>query len=63
VTNYHTNIIQVNGQLTTIGEVVLDEELVRMTLNGFSKTWTPFIKIIVAQKTLPKFDMIWDDFI
>jgi hypothetical protein len=42
---------------------VTDEELVRMTLNGFSKPWAPFIKGIVARETLPKFDRLWDDFI
>jgi hypothetical protein len=63
VTNYLTKITQVHDQLAVVGEVVLDEELVRMALNGFSKPWAPFIKGIVAWETLPKFDRLWDDFI
>jgi hypothetical protein len=63
VTSYLTKITQVRDQLAVVGEVVTDEELVRMTLNGFSKPWAPFIKGIVARETLPKFDRLWDDFI
>jgi hypothetical protein len=63
VTNYLTKITQIRDQLATIGEVVIDEEMVRMALNGFINPWAPFIKGIVAQKTLPKFNRLWDDFI
>jgi hypothetical protein len=42
---------------------MLDEELVRMALNGFSNPWAPFIKGIVASETLPKFDRLLNDFI
>jgi hypothetical protein len=49
--------------LATVGEVMIDEEMVRTTLNGFTKPWAPFIKGIVAQETLPEFDRLWDDFI
>jgi hypothetical protein len=63
MTSYLTNITQVHDQLETIGEVVSDEELVRMDLNGFSNPWAPFIKGIVAQEKLPDFDRLWDDII
>jgi putative lipoic acid-binding regulatory protein len=39
MTSYLTKITQVCDQLEVVGEVVSDEELVRMTLNGFSKPW------------------------
>jgi hypothetical protein len=35
MTCYLTKITQVHDQLATVGEVTLDEELVRMALNGF----------------------------
>jgi hypothetical protein len=63
VTSYLTKITQIRDQLVVVGEVITDGELVRTTLNGFSKPWAPFIKGIVAQETLPKFDRIWDHFI
>ena len=37
VTSYLTKITQVHDQLADVGEVVLDKELVRTALNGFSK--------------------------
>jgi hypothetical protein len=48
VTNYLTKITQVHDQLVALGEVVIDEEMVRMTLSGFTKPWDSFIKGIVA---------------
>jgi hypothetical protein len=63
VTSYLTKITRVHDQLVVVGEVVTDEEMVGMALNGFTKPWSPFIKGIVARETLPKFDKLWDDFI
>jgi hypothetical protein len=63
VTIYLTKITQVCDQQTVVGEVVTDEVLVRMALNGFSKPWAPFIKGIEAREKLPKFDRLWDEFI
>jgi hypothetical protein len=40
-----------------------DSELVRMTLKGFMKQWTPFIKGIVACENLPDWSRLWDDFV
>ena len=37
MTNYLTKITQVRDQLVVVGEVVTNEELVRMALSGFSK--------------------------
>jgi hypothetical protein len=58
VTNCLTKITQVRDQLRAVGEVVTDEEMVKLTLNGFTKTHAPFIKGIIAEETLPKFDML-----
>jgi hypothetical protein len=52
VTNYLTKITHVRDQFALVGVVVSDEEMVRMTLNGFSKPWAPFIKGIVAREKL-----------
>ena len=58
VTNCLTKITQVCDQLGAVGEVVTDEEMVKLTLNGFTKPHAPFIKGIIAEETLPKFDML-----
>jgi len=63
VTNYLFNITQIHDQLETIWEVFKNEEMVRTNVNSFTKPWGPFIKCIVSQETLCKFDRLWDDFI
>jgi len=40
-----------------------DLELLRMELKGFRKEWTPFIKGIMTQETLPDWSRLWDEFI
>jgi hypothetical protein len=48
--------------LAVVGEFV-SNDLMKTTLNGFSKPWAPFIKRIVAWEKLPYFDRLWVDFI
>ncbi len=37
------------------------EELVNMALNGFPKSWEPFVKGICACEHLLNFESPWDD--
>ena len=41
----------------------MDEELVRIALNGFSKPWDTFVKGVVAREKLPDWQRIWDEFV
>jgi hypothetical protein len=63
VTTYLTRIRQVRDELAAIGETMDDSELVRMTLKGFTKEWTSFIKGIVAREKLLDWSRLWDDFV
>jgi hypothetical protein len=63
VTTYLTQIRQVRDELAAVGETMIDSELVRMTLKGFMKEWTSFIKGIMARENLPDWSRLWDDFI
>jgi hypothetical protein len=56
VTSYLTRITQVFDQLGAVNEIVTYVELVRVSLNGFTKPWTSFIEGIFAQEKLPYFD-------
>jgi hypothetical protein len=49
--------------LATVGEVVLEQELVRTTPNGFTKSWASFVKGIMARENLTDWERLWDDFI
>jgi hypothetical protein len=63
IASYLTRITQVRDELATVGEAVSEQELVRTTLNGFTKPWAPFVKGIVAREKLPDWERLWDDFI
>jgi hypothetical protein len=61
VTDYLMRITQIRDQLAAIGETVLEEELVNIALNGFTKSWEPFIMGIYARELLLKWERLWDD--
>ena len=63
VTSYLTRVSQIRDELTATGEVINDDELVRVSLNGFSEKWAIFVKGVVSRERLPKWDRLWDDFI
>lgn len=62
VATYLTRITQVSDELATIRETIDDHELVRTTLNGFTKSWDVSVARIVARENLPKWECMWDDF-
>ena len=48
VTAYLTRVSQVQDELAAVGETVDSAELIRVALNGFSKSWETFVWGIVA---------------
>ena len=63
VTSYLTRVSQVKDELATVGEVVDSSELIRVALNGFSKSWESFVRGIVARENMPSWERLWDDFV
>jgi hypothetical protein len=61
VTNYLMKITQIRDQLAAVPEVI-DAKLVNTALNGFSKSWEPFVTGICAREKLPYFENLWDGF-
>jgi hypothetical protein len=53
VVTYLTRLTQVRDELGVVGEAIVDNELVRTTLNGVSKQWVVFVEGIVAREKLP----------
>ena len=62
VASYLTRVAQVKDELATVGDIVLDLELVRIALKGFTKKWDVFVNCIIGRKTLPNWSRLWDDF-
>ena len=48
---YLTRLTQIRDELGVVGSKIDDEELVRITLNGFSKPWDTFVKGVVARRS------------
>ena len=63
VTSYLTRVSQVRDELAAVGAVVDSAELIRVALNGFSKSWESFVQGIVARENMPSWERLWDDFV
>ena len=63
VVPYLTRLIQIRDELGAVGSKIEDEELVWIALNGFSKPWDTFVKVVVARENLPDWKRLWDDFV
>jgi len=50
VTSYMTRLSQVKDELDTIGVTILDFDMVRIALKGFTEEYKPFIKGIIARE-------------
>jgi hypothetical protein len=44
VTSYVTKLTHVRDELAAVGDIILEEELVRIALNDFGKQWDVFVK-------------------
>ena len=53
VVPYLTRLTHFRDELVVVGSKTVDEELVRIALNGFSKPWGTFVKGVVAREKLP----------
>jgi hypothetical protein len=53
---------QVKDELAVVGEIILDSELVRIALKGFTKEWDVFVKCVVGREKLPDWSRLWDEF-
>ena len=53
MTSYLTRVSQVRDELAAVGEVVDRAALIRVALNGFSKSWESFVQGIVAKENMP----------
>ena len=48
-----TRPTQIRDELGAVGSKTENEELVRISLNGFSKPWDTFVKGVVVREKLP----------
>ena len=53
VVPYLMRLTQIRDELGAIGSKIVDQELVQIAFNGFSKPWDTFVKGVVAREKLP----------
>jgi hypothetical protein len=58
ITSFLTRFSQIRDELAAIGEIVDPSELVRTTLNGFSKTWESIVRGIMAREHMPSWERL-----
>ena len=46
-------LTQIRDELGVVGSKTVDEELVRIAFNGFSRPWDTFVKGVVSRENLP----------
>jgi hypothetical protein len=63
VTSYLSRFTQIRDEFGAVGDIVDSLELVRTTLNGFTKSWESFVHGIVAREHMSSRERLWDDFI
>ena len=63
VVPYLTRLTQIRDELGAIGSKTVDEDLVRIAFNDFSKPCDTFVKGFVAREKLPDSQRLWDDFV
>jgi hypothetical protein len=61
IVRYLTKFTQTRDELAIVGEIVDETELVRTTLNGFTKQWDVFVRGVVAREKLLDWERLWDD--
>jgi hypothetical protein len=58
VTSYLMIFSHIRDELEVVGDIVDPYELVRTTLNGFSKPWEGFVRGIVSRENTPNWERL-----
>jgi hypothetical protein len=59
MTSYFVRISQLRDQLQVIEEIISENELVNIVLNGLPKTWDAFFASMNTRKEYPTFEELW----
>ena len=61
VAPFFTKIAQVRDQLTAIGILVDDDDLVHTVFDGLLNSQETFMAVVSGRETQPNFDRLWDE--
>ena len=60
---FFTKIAQVRDQLSAIGVLVDDDDLVQIVFDGLPSSWEAFLAAVSGHETQPNFDRLWHDYL
>ena len=58
---YFTRISQNKENVSVIGDILDEDELVMTALNRLTRPWDSFIQTLCARKESMNFDIVWED--
>jgi hypothetical protein len=61
ITSFFSKIAQTRYQLTTIGVVVDDDDLVQTAVDGLLESWGIFLSSVNGREDQPNFKRLWHD--
>lgn len=62
MTSYLTRVPLARDELPTVGDKLRVDEVLHITLNGFTKEWGVFVQVINGQGKLPYWECLWSEF-
>ena len=61
VASFFIKISQVRDQLSAIGTLVDDDDLVQTVFDGLPSSWETFLVVVSGRETQSNFDRLWHD--
>ena len=63
VASFFTNVSQVREQLTSIGVVMDEDDLIQTLFYGLPSSWETFLVVVNGQEVQPNFERLCDDYL
>ena len=61
IQEYFSRIIEFKEHIEAIGDIIDEDKLIKMTLNGLTRPWDEFIQTICARKEKLHYDNLWEE--
>ena len=61
VSSFFTKISRIGDQITSIGVVVDEDDLIQTVIDGLPSTWETFLAVVNGREVQPRFERLWHD--
>ena len=63
IATFFSKIAQTRDQLTAIGVIVDDDDLVQTAVDGLPDSWEIFLASVNGREARPNFERLWHDYL